>query len=79
MKKAGYIVEKKQDEKHPAEKLLEFIQQGMTNEEIKKRMDFFLDNIMPLDDEDVEEFMDFVRWQLSKKERAAASSKPEGP
>ncbi|MEF3306634.1 helix-turn-helix domain-containing protein [Paenibacillus sp. GYB003] len=79
MKIAGHIRKDKTDqEKHPAEKLLDYISQGLTNEQIKERMDFMVD-IMKLSDEEIEEFMSFVRWQLSRKKEQPAVSKSEEP
>lgn len=64
--------------KHPAEDLREYLEQGFSDDEIKKRMDFFVEFIQ-LNDEQVDEFLSFVRWQLSKKEptTAASSSKSQ--
>jgi transcriptional regulator with XRE-family HTH domain len=81
MKLAGHIrtqPEKMVEDKHPADKLLEYIESGLTDEQIKERMDFFVD-ILKLDDEEIEEFMSFVRWQLSKKTQRSAASKSDEP
>jgi transcriptional regulator with XRE-family HTH domain len=51
-----------------AEKLLSYLHQGFTNEEIKKRMDFILD-VFTLNDEKSDEWIDFVREQLIKQKR----------
>jgi transcriptional regulator with XRE-family HTH domain len=51
-----------------AEKLLSYLHQGFTNEEIKKRMDFILD-VFTLNDEKSDEWIDFVRDQLIKQKR----------
>src|SRR5690606_21775926 len=79
MKIAGHLGEQPQTtEKHPAEKLREYIDQGLTDEQIKERMDFFAD-ILKLDDTQIKEFMSWVRWQLDtkKKQPTGTSSKPE--
>lgn len=60
------------EEKHPAVELSEYLDMGLTNEDIKKRMDFFAE-FMQLNDEQVEEFLSFVRWQLSKNNPVSAS------
>lgn len=80
MKIAGHLrsEEEPEDEaKSATDKLLEYLEAGLTDEEISQRMDFFVD-IMKLDDEQVKEFMSFVRWQLSKKNEQAPASKSDG-
>lgn len=67
------VTNEDEDNRHPAEILLEYVNQGLTNEEIKKRMDFVVD-IFKLSNEEVDSFMDFVRWQLSKKGLSASSA-----
>lgn len=62
--------------KEAADKLMQYLEQGLTNEEIRQRMDFFVD-IMKLSDEQVDEFMSFVRWQLSKKKEQHSAYKSE--
>lgn len=79
MQMAGYIDEvvyKEESAKNNAEEILRYIESGLTNEEIGKRMDFFVD-IMKLNEAEVDEFMDFVRWQLSKKTKQQAPSEVE--
>lgn len=51
-----------------AEKLLSYLHQGFSNEEIKKRMDFILD-VFTLDNAKSDEWIDFVRDQLIKQKR----------
>lgn len=59
--------EKLDPDKIIAEKLLTYLHQGLTNEEIRKRMDFILD-VFTLEAKHADEFLDFVRNQLKKKE-----------
>jgi transcriptional regulator with XRE-family HTH domain len=62
-------------EKHPAEKLREYIDMGMSNDDIKKRMDFVVD-VFQLTDEEIDETISFLRWRLDeKKKREAFASK----
>lgn len=90
MKLAGYVdadeptsVQRKvQDEpdanKVIAEKLLSYLHQGLTNEEIRKRMDFIVD-VFTASDAQADEFIDFVRAELKVKEpQLLNSSKLEG-
>lgn len=83
MKIAGYLPgeENESYKKHPAEKLRDYLESGLTNDEIKKRMNFFVDEFMQLNDEQADEFIRFARWQLSetKKEPTASSSKLQEP
>lgn len=66
--------EKSREEEQPdpdkiiAEKLLSYLHQGFSNEEIKKRMDFILD-VFTLDNDKSDEWIDFVRDQLIKQKR----------
>lgn len=66
------------DDKDAADYLLEYIEQGLSDEEIRSRMDFMVD-VLALSNDEMEEFMSFVRWQLSKKKQPAASSKVDKP
>lgn len=59
-------------EKHPAEKLREYIDSGMSNEDIKKRMDFVVD-VFELTDEEIDETLSFLRWRLAERKKQAAS------
>lgn len=59
--------------KHPAEKLREYIDTGMSNEDIKKRMDFVVD-VFQLTDEEIDETISFLRWRLDEKKKQAASA-----
>lgn len=80
MRMAGYLSEddkegKDKKEKTPVEKLIEYLELELTDEEIIERMTFKIDN-MTLDDEDVREFIAFVRAKRSmKKSQPAGSSK----
>lgn len=79
MKIAGHLradQEKQGEKKHPAEKLIEYIEQGLTDEQIQERMDFMA-GIFTLTDDEMKEFMSFVRWQLSKKQESAAGAKSQ--
>lgn len=72
-----YILGK--DQRDSAEKLIDYLEMELTNEEIKERMTFKVDDIT-LSSEEVDEFVDWVRVQrLMKKQRSAALSKSEGP
>jgi transcriptional regulator with XRE-family HTH domain len=65
------------DKKHPAQILREYLDMGLTNEEIKKRMDFMVD-VFTLNDKEVDEFISFLRWRLSEnKQPMGSASKPE--
>lgn len=69
-----YLLGRKDDTNtHPAEKLLGYLDMGLTNEEIKKRMDFMSD-IFTLTDKEVDEFMNFVRWRLAEKKQPSGGS-----
>jgi transcriptional regulator with XRE-family HTH domain len=59
-----------------AEKLLSYLHQGLTNDEIRARMDFVLD-VFTLEEKHANEWLDFVREQLKKKQEQtlAAESK----
>lgn len=64
--------EKLDPDKIIAEKLLTYLHQGLTNEEIRKRMDFILD-VFTLEAKHADEFLDFVRAQIKKKEQESLS------
>lgn len=77
MKMAGYLSDdnKENEEKTPVEKLIEYLELELTDDEIIERMTFKIDNMI-LDDEDVREFIAFVRAKRSmKKTQPAGSSK----
>lgn len=78
MEKAGYIEDNnKEAKKEAAEKLLEYLELELTNEEIKDRLTFKVDS-MTLSNEEMDEFIDFVRVRrLMKKQQAAASKSDE--
>lgn len=59
MKIAGYI-ENKAEEKDAADKLIEYLDMELTDEEIMERMNFYVDDIK-LSPEEVKEFIAFVR------------------
>jgi hypothetical protein len=50
-----------------AEKLLSYLHQGLTNDEIRARMDFVLD-VFTLEEKHANEWLDFVRTQIKKKQ-----------
>lgn len=62
MKKAGYLSDevKAEDHRDPAEKLIEYLEMELTDEEIMERMTFKVDTIT-LTEEEVKEFIAFVR------------------
>lgn len=60
--------EKSDPDKIIAEKLLSYLHQGFSNEEIRKRMDFILD-VFTLGEAHSNEFIDFVRSELIKQKR----------
>lgn len=71
------VVETDTGKKHPAQILREYLDMGLTNEEIKKRMDFMVD-VFTLNDNEVDEFISFLRWRLAeKKQPTVSASKPE--
>lgn len=77
MKVAGYTEgNETQTKRENAEKLLEYLELELTNEEIKEQMTFKVDNLT-LSDEEVDEFISFIRWQRSKKKQQAAASKSD--
>lgn len=59
MRIAGYI-ENKAEEKDAADKLIEYLDMELTDEEIMDRMNFYVDEIK-LSPEEVKEFIAFVR------------------
>lgn len=76
MKVAGYIEESK-TQKEVADKLIELLELDLTNEEIKDRFTFKVDN-MTLTDEEMDEFIDFVRVKrLMKKQQQTVSKADE--
>lgn len=69
---ASPVEEEKVDpDKIIAEKLLSYLHSGLTNEEIRKRMDFIVD-IFTLGEAHANEYLDFVRAELIKQKRLAA-------
>lgn len=77
MKKAGYIEE--ETEKDAVDLFIEYLDLELTDEEIIERMTFSVDN-MPLDDEDVREWIAFVRAKrFMKTRRSGGSSSTDGP
>lgn len=79
MKKAGYIVEEVKKEKDAVDLFIEYLDLELTDDEIIERMTFSVDN-MPLDEEDVREWIAFVRAKrFMKSERQGGSSKSNGP
>lgn len=79
MQIAGHIREDSNDKeakREAAEKLLEYLELELTNDEIKERMTFKVDN-MTLTDEEMDEFISFVRWQRSKKKEQHSASKSD--
>lgn len=71
MVKAGYI-----EEKSPEEKLVDYLEMELTNEEIIKRMNFSVDG-MVLTDEEASEFVEFIRVRRFMKKQRQVSSKAE--
>lgn len=57
-----------------AEKLLSYLHQGLSNEEIRTRMDFVLD-VFTLEEDHANEWLDFVRVQLKKKQEQTLAAK----
>lgn len=75
MRVAGHLHESSQ--KEVADKLIEYLELDLTNEEIKDRITFKVDN-MKLSDEEMDEFIDFVRVKrLMKKQQQTASRADE--
>jgi transcriptional regulator with XRE-family HTH domain len=68
-----YLLGKEQ--KDPAEKLIEYLDMELTDEEIIERMNFKVDNIT-LTDEEVKQFIAFVRSMRSMKKEQPAVSRP---
>ena len=60
-------------EKDPVDKLIEYLELELTDEEIIERMTFKIDN-MVLDEEDVREFIAFVRAKRFMKTQLPAGS-----
>ncbi|GCL71752.1 XRE family transcriptional regulator [Paenibacillus naphthalenovorans] len=66
-------------EKDPVDKLIEYLELELTDEEIMERMTFKIDNLT-LSEEEVKEFIAFVRAKrIMKKERQAVASKHQEP
>jgi transcriptional regulator with XRE-family HTH domain len=67
------------DNRHPAEKLKEYLDMELTDEEIMERMNFKVDNLA-LSNEEVKEFIAFVRGKrFMMTGQQASVSKPEEP
>lgn len=65
-------------EKDSIDKLIDYLEADLTNDQIRERMTFMVDDIV-LSDEDVEEFITFVRVKRAmKKVQAASVSNTEG-
>lgn len=80
MKMAGYIEESKEDKQAAANQLIEFIELDLTNEEIISRMDFKLKvDDMTLSDDELSEFISYIRWQRSKRKKQQTPSDVEEP
>lgn len=74
---AGHTADE-EDGRDPIDKLVEYLDVlGLTNEEIIKKLNFKVDEI-PLSDDEADEFIEFVRWQRSKKKRQPAVSSKSG-
>lgn len=71
MRVAGYI--DGQDDRTPVNKLIEYLELELTDEEIMERMTFKIDS-MTLDNEDVREFIAFVRAKRSMKSQHSGAS-----
>jgi transcriptional regulator with XRE-family HTH domain len=61
--------------KEVAQKFLEYLELDLTNEEIKERLKFKVDNLT-LTDEEVDDFISYVRWQRAKKKQQASPLEP---
>lgn len=77
MKKAGYIVEEVKKEKDAVDLFIEYLDLELTDDEIIERMTFSVDN-MKLDDEDVREWIAFVRAKRFMKTQRPGSSNTDG-
>ena len=73
MKVAGYL---EGDNRDPAVKLIEYLELELTDEEIIERMTFKVDNMI-LSEDEVREFIAFVRAKRFMKKQAASVSGPE--
>lgn len=81
MKKAGYIEgeNKEESEKDVVDKFIEYLELDLSDDEIIERMTFIVDG-MELDDEDVREWIAFVRAKrFMKTQRPGGSSNTDGP
>lgn len=78
MKIAGHIQETSEEsQREAAQFLMDSLELELTNDEIKKRMKLKVDNLT-LNDEEMDEFIDWVRVKrLMKKQQAAASKSDE--
>lgn len=67
-----------EEEKRPGVQLREYIEQGLTNEQIKQRGDLYV-AFLALNDEQANEFLNFARDQIFKnlKQPSAAASKSD--
>jgi transcriptional regulator with XRE-family HTH domain len=64
--------------KHPAQKLIEYLEAELTDEEIMERMTFKVDDIT-LTEEEVKEFIAFVRAKRFMKQQPASASTKQEP
>lgn len=61
-----------------AQKIIGYLDAELTNEEIVEKITLRVDGIQ-ITDEEMDEFISFVRWQRSKKKEHPAVSKSEEP
>lgn len=79
MKIAGYIEEPLEiSPEEAAQKIMSYLDAELTNEEIVEKITLRVDGIQITDDE-MDEFISFVRWQRSKKKEQPAASKSDEP
>lgn len=79
MRKAGYIESENKDEseKDVVDKFIEYLELDLSDDEIIERMTFKVDG-MELDDEDVREWIAFVRAKRFMKTQRPGSSNTDG-
>lgn len=79
MQVAGHLEEPNEEtQRETAQKLLEFLDLDMANEEIKKRIKLKVDNLV-LNSEEMDEFIDWVRVKRLMKKQQQPALESEGP
>lgn len=67
-----------EEQQEAANRLIEYLDAELANEEIVKKMNFKVDGV-PLSDEEAMEFVEFVRVKRLMKKQQQTASRSEGP